>query len=302
MEGLVDNFVTSLLESGANLSAIASSLHKPLRALWVSPSSLLIENMMPDRAKLPFAPIVCVSASRVQDVIYFADLQTSAYRYVQGAGDDEEGWARGLKPDIFWKSREFILGDGPSGIEDRVRAVLKEIEDSLGQCITLRNEPSSTNLPYTLIGRTGLAVSTTVECPNWHEVLDVSPNPVLVNCSPLPYRLQGAQSLLADGPFYKHVPVNHKKAGKVALGHALHAVVPYVCSFFEKSESPRRLVIIHSYESSEIPVCVCLAVLAKLFDFEGEKLVERNTVTKEDMGKFYLLVDKYLPLVCHNSF
>ena len=115
--------------------------------------------MMPDRSKLPFASVICVSASRVQDVIYFADLQTSAYRYlspllflssfssnlfhivryVQGAGDDEEGWARGLRPETFWKDTNLILDDGPSGIEDRVNSVLKEIENALGQCITLRN-------------------------------------------------------------------------------------------------------------------------------------------------------------------
>ena len=129
-------------------------------------------------------------------------------------------------------------------------------------------------------------MSTAIECPNWYEIFDTSPKPAFVNCSPLPYRLQGSQSLLTDTPYYKHVPVSHKKAGKVGLGQALRAVVPFVCSWISgevkeeakgeikgggggHEEPPRRLVIIHSYESSEIPVCICLVVLAKLFDVEG---------------------------------
>lgn len=58
---------------------------------------------------------------------------------MQGAGDDEEGWARGLKPDMFWKNQSYILEEGPSGIEERVMSVVKEIENSMGECATLRN-------------------------------------------------------------------------------------------------------------------------------------------------------------------
>lgn len=42
MESLVDKFVKSLLESGADLSDLVTSLRKPLRPIWICPSSLLM--------------------------------------------------------------------------------------------------------------------------------------------------------------------------------------------------------------------------------------------------------------------
>lgn len=137
--------------------------------------------------------------------------------------------------------------------------------------------PSAT-IPYTVLGNTGLAVSISIESTNWEAILQ--PPTALVNCSPLPYKLQNS-SVLTDGPFYKYFPVRQKKAGKNALGAALQEAVPYVITQLTKSRGPnaeadqitsdknRPFVIVHSYESVEIPVCICIAVLAKLFDYEG---------------------------------
>ena len=51
MERLVDSFVKSLLESGADLSSLVASLRKPLRPIWVCPSSLLMYVSMRGRDK-----------------------------------------------------------------------------------------------------------------------------------------------------------------------------------------------------------------------------------------------------------
>ncbi len=32
-----------------------------------------------------------------------------AFDYVPGAGDDEESWAKGLTPEIFWQQKEVNL-------------------------------------------------------------------------------------------------------------------------------------------------------------------------------------------------
>lgn len=133
---------------------------------------------------------------------------------------------------------------------------------------------TSAKLPYTMLGSTGLAISTSLEATNWAAILQTpAPNPTLVNCSPLPYKLESS-SVLTDGLFYKHIPVRQKKVGKNALSAALHEVVPYIISVLESHLTTTKdgngpLVIVHSYESVEIPVCICIAVLAKLFDYEG---------------------------------
>ena len=35
-----------------------------------------------------------------------AQAQEVAFVYVPGAGDDEESWAKGLTPEIFWQNKE----------------------------------------------------------------------------------------------------------------------------------------------------------------------------------------------------
>lgn len=39
--------------------------------------------------------------------------QEVAFDYVPGAGDDEESWAKGLTPEVFWQNKEVILEASP---------------------------------------------------------------------------------------------------------------------------------------------------------------------------------------------
>lgn len=34
---------------------------------------------------------------------------TYSYSYVPGAGDDEESWAQGLTPTLFWKHQQVVI-------------------------------------------------------------------------------------------------------------------------------------------------------------------------------------------------
>lgn len=47
------------------------------------------------------------------------------YRYIPGAGDDEETWAQGLTPGMFWKNLETLLTPGPIGISERVAELVQ---------------------------------------------------------------------------------------------------------------------------------------------------------------------------------
>lgn len=39
--------------------------------------------------------------------------QEVAFDYVPGAGDDEESWAKGLTPEVFWQNKEVNLEASP---------------------------------------------------------------------------------------------------------------------------------------------------------------------------------------------
>lgn len=60
-------------------------------------------------------PLILVSSSTTSS----DDAQ-----YIQGAGDDEESWAMGLSPSMFWENHDYILEyDSQDIIEDRIAEV-----------------------------------------------------------------------------------------------------------------------------------------------------------------------------------
>lgn len=76
-----------------------------------------------------FTPVVCVSASR--HVSEDEQRERHSWTYIQGAGDDEESWARGLTAELFWRHRDALLEEGLTDYEteERVdRLVGKEVE------------------------------------------------------------------------------------------------------------------------------------------------------------------------------
>ncbi|CAM9863616.1 unnamed protein product, partial [Discosporangium mesarthrocarpum] len=114
----LDGWVEGLGGARASLQGrLARVLRKPLRPVWLCPDGLLLEGMLPawDAASLTFTPVICVSASKLG---CFSEAVTSreAHRqrhswvYVQGAGDDEEQWCRGLTPEAFWSNSDALLG------------------------------------------------------------------------------------------------------------------------------------------------------------------------------------------------
>lgn len=38
----------------------------------------------------------------------------SAFDYIPGAGDDEESWAKGLTPELFWQHKQVCVTTDPS--------------------------------------------------------------------------------------------------------------------------------------------------------------------------------------------
>jgi len=123
----VPEWAAALVSVGADIAGLSAALVKPLRALWLSQTSPLWG--LPEPAALPFTPLVCVSASaplsghghrhthnehEPQDIgsseQQQPELGTShAYSYIPGAGDDEETWARGLTPLLFWRHRAELM-------------------------------------------------------------------------------------------------------------------------------------------------------------------------------------------------
>ena len=70
-----------------DLDSLRKQIQKPMRPLWVSQDSALPDSAI-ERVFDEFYPIVCCTASR-----NFACEETAEGWYIQGAGDDAEGWS-----------------------------------------------------------------------------------------------------------------------------------------------------------------------------------------------------------------
>lgn len=134
-----------------------------LRCLWTrADSEALWEDGLPSAERLGFLPILCLSASpplpagerafMEADATDDAALglvgvspvefpaRTTGFSYVQGAGDDEEGWSRGLTPASFWANRNAVLAycavhqnarHGDAEFRDGLALILRQAEDDV---------------------------------------------------------------------------------------------------------------------------------------------------------------------------
>lgn len=111
IERRLDEWVEILRATGADLASLAESLKKPLRPLWISQKTVVWLNEVPDAACWTFTPVILVSASEpISSVQRMSDGDYS-WSYIPGAADDEESWARGLTPLLFWKHAQSLIED-----------------------------------------------------------------------------------------------------------------------------------------------------------------------------------------------
>jgi tRNA A64-2'-O-ribosylphosphate transferase len=137
IDARIPGWAASLLAVGADIAGLSALLQRPLRALWLSQASPLWG--LPEPASLPFTPLLCVSASAPLSghgqrhasnqacdgaAPEASERNARAYAYIPGAGDDEEAWACGLTPQLFWQHREQLLDAGSGDVAAVVHALV----------------------------------------------------------------------------------------------------------------------------------------------------------------------------------
>ncbi|GJJ70682.1 tRNA A64-2'-O-ribosylphosphate transferase [Entomortierella parvispora] len=121
----IEGFADKLMRF-TDMTPLTTRLLKPIRPIWLTPQSFIMKDDPPDYNQVGFFPVICLSASRVvQDGMEEQD----GYLYVQGSGDDEEMWSKGLTPDLFWNNIDYLLEDGITASECENRAK-KVVQDS----------------------------------------------------------------------------------------------------------------------------------------------------------------------------
>ncbi|KAH8830426.1 initiator tRNA phosphoribosyl transferase [Flagelloscypha sp. PMI_526] len=121
IEQLLDGWAQNLASSSYTLDYPC----RPLRPIWITPSTQHLPHPSICNPENPFIPIICVSASRqVQDGV---ERVNSVFSYVQGSGDDHELWGGPLTPGLFWQKKVEILSTPREQLRDMVQHLVASL-------------------------------------------------------------------------------------------------------------------------------------------------------------------------------
>mmetsp|Transcript_20752 Transcript_20752/g.44873 ORF Transcript_20752/g.44873 Transcript_20752/m.44873 type:complete len:528 (-) Transcript_20752:1377-2960(-) len=117
ISGKIPSMVRTLISSDIiDVDWLLGVVTKPLRPYWITNSLPQPGNGcedgdgrdigVPEYDTDSYLCVVCVSCSNIDP-----SLRVTEPWYTPGAADDEESWARGLTPSLFWSNRDSILFD-----------------------------------------------------------------------------------------------------------------------------------------------------------------------------------------------
>ncbi|KAJ4842834.1 hypothetical protein Tsubulata_033654 [Turnera subulata] len=317
IEERLEEWTKQLESSGADIASIAFSLKKPLRPLWISQRSVIWLNEVPHQSSWDFTPIILVSASASDGVFQHRTTSEFSWRYIAGAGDDEESWARGLSPSHFWKHAYDIISSGPDVCNQKVADIVEKdrvYRAQRGQTapqITVKppkisdsgiDNPSymESSLAFNMsnndatlnsadvddkvfwLGTTNLAVGPSQAATHASNVN------CILNCDQVSIPI-----CFPDAEAYFHLPVVSSKLDRFSVLNNLPAAVNFARVNLQKGN--RLLVCCRDGE--DISVCVCLAILTSLFNDEGTfddgKLFSESHITKWEMRRRLVFICKF---------
>lgn len=130
IEARLDGFTQAFSSMGLNMAALREELRCPIRLEWAINQGVDIDesnvvfgdsNVQPGLVPLDSVDsnllVLCSASRRVRGA------EISEGGYIQGAGDDSEGWSHGLTPQVFWRNKDLLL-DSP---EEELEALIKEL-------------------------------------------------------------------------------------------------------------------------------------------------------------------------------
>ena len=292
IEALLDEMVDGLLQSNVDLSAVASAVAaKPLRPLWFTTRSRIFVDMVPDYSDATFSPVICIGASdpdlhdTVLPVCHPGAPPGTTFTYCQGASDDEECWARGLTPSLFWANRDVLLAASP----DRIAAVVDDVVRRTGGAHGRHYEPAEsrnvsvgTTVDRSRSGGSGGGGAGDHDVPSRGDDDMATCNQIgstgvfiggrragrppgcwerfnaVINVTPDEYDQNGRPASV----LYLQLPVLEGKRDK----HRLEVLLPTALRFAYDALGRGHRLLVHCAQGRDRSVGVAIAILAAFFD------------------------------------
>nr|XP_043627264.1 uncharacterized protein LOC122598847 isoform X2 [Erigeron canadensis] len=314
IENHLDGWVKQLETSGADIASISSLLRKPLRPLWISQKTVIWLNEVPDYDSWDFTPIILISASASSDIYRQKTSSEFSWNYIAGAGDDEESWARGLTPALFWNNVYDLINSGPDMCNQKVAALVEkdrvyraqrgQIAPQLSVKATKSGGTASTHIqdqPFDITNENGssghllgdehsmfwLGLTNLAVCSSGYD-FKASNVDVILNCDQ-----NQVLCTLVDAEAHLHLPIMNSKFDRFSLQRNLPSALSFAMLHLRGGK--RLAVCCNSGE--DISVCVCLAILISLFNVEGVyddgKFFKEKRITKLDMRERLIFLCKY---------
>lgn len=260
IEGHIEEWTDQFESCGADIHSLAVGLQKPLRPLWISQRTRIWLNEVPELESWDFTPIILISAS---DAVATQRMSSEfSWHYIPGAGDDEESWARGLTPTLFWKHSYDLIDAGP----DRCNQIVADIVEKDRVYRAQRGEhcPQIT-FADALVG---------VDC--------------ILNCDSTS-KLPASSSENS----YLELSIVGSKDDRFSLMRNL----PKAVDFAKRNLMAGRKILVCCQNGEDISICVALAILALLFDdngcFDYGNYFVKRDVTKLEMRRRLVFICKF---------
>ncbi|KAJ3692070.1 hypothetical protein LUZ60_012420 [Juncus effusus] len=285
---------------GADINSLANFIKKPLRPLWISQNTLIWLNEVPSIESWNFTPIILISASNQGFFTNKTEYSEFNWNYIPGSGDDEESWANGLNPKLFWEDAYEIINAGPQMCNKLVREILERERVYLG----LRGE----NLPQ---GHFGALKSVQSEKLGFCEmnndeimkiifwigisnigvasIMDVSERledfDCMINCEK-----SSKMNFAVSSDSYLNLSIVSSKVDRFSLYRNL----PSAVDFAKLNLMRGKRLLICCQNGEDISICVCLAIITSLFDesgnFDGGESFSSTNITKWEMRKKLIFI------------
>lgn len=227
---------------GLDLCSLRSMLKKPLRPSWVTPHTTSTTSTHESNPSTNYHNIICCTASRR---VFGAEMTEDGY--IQGAGDDSEGWSNGLTPSLFWKHREILLA-----------ANQEEILDLIQDLITTDQYSGAADSDPVKIGPTRLYIGTSSNArqAEQYDGIIVCGGNVPINPD---HDIKDATKKVI-----LHLPCGDGKLGSRALRSQFPRIPPFITSLSAYDLSPKILFMCPT--GKDLSVGVLLVVLCLFFD------------------------------------
>ena len=135
IEGRLEGWCEAFRGLGLDLERLRRECKRPIRVVWAVNGEWDGEGVE-ERGKENLL-VLCSASRRVRGA------EASEGGYIQGAGDDSEGWSRGLTPGVFWKHKEVLMETKEEELPELIDRLLREDKKTSGMEEAVLVKPTS---------------------------------------------------------------------------------------------------------------------------------------------------------------